>query len=175
MHENTHLPPAAHMTGGTGEDWGMTEQARGLARRLVAVTRGETAPVLDAPLELLAGPAETPRLRAVLGELVSATGAMLLQRADEGTDHTHLLDLHDADGRVVTIEKVAPPVRALVRAVLAHVNGHPGDADVQIELSVRTDDGDPVTVLVLALLWTVTALEWCEENDAEPPAWLIAA
>ena len=174
MHGRT-VPPVGQMTGGTGKDWGMTEQARGLARRLVAVTRGAKAVPSGAPLELLSGPAEQDRLRAVLRELVSATAAMLRQRDDGAIDSTHVLDLHDANGAPVSVDALTPPVRALIRALLAQINGRPADADVQLELSLRPDDGDPVTVLVLALLWTSSALQWCEDNDAVPPAWLIAA
>lgn len=148
----------------------MTEQARGLARRLVAVTRGGSAPGTDAPLDLLGAP--DPRLRAVLRELVGATASMLLQRGDGRGDQSHLLGLHDADGRPVSVDELAPPVRALVRAVLADLNGRPADAAEQVDLSVRVEGGDPANVLVLALLWTVGSLEWCEANDATPPAWL---
>ncbi|GAA4412710.1 hypothetical protein GCM10023148_06580 [Actinokineospora soli] len=150
----------------------MTEHARGLARRLVAVTRGGSAPGFDAPLDLLGGPDERTRLRAVLRELVHATASMLLKRGTTGTDQTYLLDLHDTAGKPVAVDELAPPVRALVRAVLADLNGHPADADAQLDLSVPPDGGDPISVLVLALLWTVGALEWCEANDAAPPDWL---
>lgn len=162
----------------------MTENARGIARRLVAVTRGGTAPAGDPPLALLGDPDERDRLRDVLRELVGATASMLLHRDDRDGGHRDerghrsracLLDLHDTEGRPVSVDDTAPPVRALVRAVLADVNGHPTDADAQLDLSVRADGGDPATVLVLALLWTVGSLEWCEANDAEPPAWLAAS
>ncbi|MFC7616588.1 hypothetical protein ACFQV2_27140 [Actinokineospora soli] len=103
----------------------MTEHARGLARRLVAVTRGGSAPGFDAPLDLLGGPDERTRLRAVLRELVHATASMLLKRGTTGTDQTYLLDLHDTAGKPVAVDELAPPVRALVRAVLADLNGHP--------------------------------------------------
>ncbi|MGX7828065.1 hypothetical protein ACTG9Q_23545 [Actinokineospora sp. 24-640] len=150
----------------------MTDQARGIARRLVTVTRGGSAPGSEAPLDLLGGPGERARLRDVLRELVSATAAMLLHRGGDRADHSYLLDLHDADGRPVPVDSLNPPVRALVRAVLADINGRPADADAQLDLSVRNNGGDPVSVLVLALLWTVGSLEWCEAHHAPAPAWL---
>ncbi|GGS36762.1 MULTISPECIES: hypothetical protein [Actinokineospora] len=150
----------------------MTEHPRGIARRLVTVTRGGAAPGVDAPLDLLGGPDERTRLRAVIRELVDATAAMLLHRGGDNPDHLYLLDLRDAEGNEVSVDDLTPPVRALVRAVLADLNGRPEDVDVQLELSVRNEGGDPLSVLVLALLWTVGSLEWCEAHDADPPAWL---
>ncbi|MGW5050281.1 hypothetical protein [Actinokineospora sp. NPDC004072] len=150
----------------------MTDHPRGIARKLVAVTRGAAAPDVEAPLELLGGPDERDRLRAVIRELVAATATMLLHRGGDNPDHLYLLDLRDANGDEVPIDALTPPVRALVRAVLADLNGRPEDVDLQLELSLRDEGGDPLSVLVLALLWTVGSLEWCEAHNTAPPAWL---
>lgn len=154
----------------------MSDHARGVARQLVAVTRGGAleSPLPDGPLELLGDPDQRTRLRAVLRELVSATATMMLNRAEYPlNDHAYLLDLRDAEGVPVRIDDLSPPVRALVRAVLAELNGNPEDAEDQLDLAIHPDERyDPLDVLILALLWTVGSIEWCEEHDAPTPGWL---
>ncbi|WP_156892989.1 hypothetical protein [Actinokineospora enzanensis] len=152
------------------------EHPRGVARRLVAVTRGGD---LDprgpsGALDVLAGPDHRDRLAAVLRELVVATADMMLCRAEStGPDKAFVLDLRDDEGAPVRVDTLDPPVRALVRALLAQLNGRPEDVDYQLELAMREDPRfDPVDVLVLALLWTVGSIEWCERHDAPTPGWL---
>ncbi|PWW62726.1 hypothetical protein [Actinokineospora spheciospongiae] len=155
----------------------MTEHPRGMARRLVAVTRGGGADPrgTDGALDVLTGPDRHERLTAVLHELVVATADMMLLRADTPVaEKAFVLDLRDEDGQPVVVDQLDPPVRALVRALLAELNGRPEDTDFQLSLALREDERyDPVDVLVLALLWTVGSIEWCEENDAPTPGWLV--
>ncbi|WP_051385996.1 hypothetical protein [Actinokineospora inagensis] len=155
----------------------MTEHPRGVARRLVAVTRGgDLDPrTQTGALDVLAGPDHRDRLAAVLRELVVATADMMLCRAESsGPDKAFVLDLRDDTGDVVDVDRLDPPVRALVRALLAQLNSRFDDVDLQLELALRDDPRfDPVDVLVLALLWTVGSIEWCEEHDAPTPGWLV--
>ncbi|WP_285509613.1 hypothetical protein [Actinokineospora sp. NBRC 105648] len=154
----------------------MTEHPRGVARRLVAVTRGgDLDPRGQAgALDVLAGPDHRDRLAAVLRELVVATADMMVCRAEEpGADKAFMLDLRDDEGEPVQVDTLDPPVRALVRALLAQLNGTPEDTEFQLGLALRADERfDPVDVLVLALLWTVGSIEWCEQHDAPTPGWL---
>ncbi|MGQ0840212.1 hypothetical protein [Actinokineospora sp.] len=155
----------------------MTEHSRGLARRLVAVARGgEPDPGGEyLSLEVLAVPEQRARLRAVLGELVGATASMMLHRATARPlpDRAFALDLRDDAGEPVDVDRLDPPVRGLVRALLAELNGRPQDTGFQLDLAVLDDlRFDPVDVLELALLWTAGSLQWCEEHDAPTPAWL---
>ncbi|SES01201.1 hypothetical protein [Actinokineospora terrae] len=155
----------------------MTEHPRGVARRLVAVTRGgDLDPTArTGALDVLAGPDHRDRLAAVLHELVVATADMMLCRAEStGPDKAFVLDLRDDAGEVVDVDTLDPPVRALVRALLAQLNGRPDDVQTQLDLAMLDDPRfDPVDVLVLALLWTVGSIEWCEQHDAPTPGWLV--
>ncbi|GLW90754.1 hypothetical protein [Actinokineospora globicatena] len=155
----------------------MTEHPRGVARRLVAVTRGGEldSTTRTGALDVLAGADHRDRLAAVLRELVIATADMMLCRAEtSGPDKAFVLDLRDDTGGVVDVDTLDPPVRALVRALLAQLNGRPDDVRTQLELAMLDDPRfDPVDVLVLALLWTVGSIEWCEEHDAPTPGWLV--
>ncbi|MCP2274243.1 hypothetical protein [Actinokineospora diospyrosa] len=154
----------------------MTEHPRGVARRLVAVTRGgELDPsTRSGALDVLAGDDHRDRLAAVLRELVIATADMMLCRAEStGPDKAFVLDLRDDSGGPVDVDTLDPPVRALVRALLAQLNSSPQDLDLQLDLAMHDDPRfDPVDILVLALLWTVGSIEWCEQHDAPTPGWL---
>ncbi|MDQ3579600.1 MAG: hypothetical protein M3443_18795 [Actinomycetota bacterium] len=154
----------------------MTEHPRRVARRLVAVTRGgDLAPGGGPdPMDMIAGPEHRTRLLAVLRELVEATVSMMSCSAGAfDADRAYVLDLRDESGLPVDVDHLDPPVRALVRALLAESNGRPRDADYQLELAMRDDPRfDPLDVLALALLWTVGSMEWCEEHDAPTPGWL---
>ncbi|WP_156758145.1 hypothetical protein [Actinokineospora pegani] len=154
----------------------MTEHPRGVARKLVAVTRGGNMNPggSESALDVLSGPDHHDRLAAVLRELVTATADMMLCRAETPlADKAFVLDLRDEEGEPVVVDDLDPPVRALVRALLAELNGRPEDAEFQLELALRDDPRfDPVDVLVLCLLWTVGSIEWCEQHDAPTPGWL---
>ncbi|PPK63100.1 hypothetical protein V5P93_005244 [Actinokineospora auranticolor] len=153
-----------------------TEHPRGVARKLVDVTRGgELDPRgPSGALDVLAGERHRDKLGAVLRELVVATADMMLCRAEStGPDKAFVLDLRDDEGDPVEVDALDPPVRALVRALLARLNGQRADAEYQLDLAVRDDPRfDPVDVLVLALLWTVGSIEWCEQHDVPTPGWL---
>ncbi|OLR94316.1 hypothetical protein [Actinokineospora bangkokensis] len=155
----------------------MNEHPRGVARRLVAVTRGGAMDPRgpEGALDVLSGPDHRDRLSAVLRELVEATAGMMLCRADSAdAEKAFVLDLRDEEGNPVVVDELDPPVRALVRALLAELNGRPEDTGFQLELALLDDPRfDPVDVLVLALLWTVGSIEWCEEHDAPTPGWLV--
>jgi hypothetical protein len=150
-------------------------QARVTARRLVTLARaGELGPVADS-LGLLtyADSGRRERLREVLSALIKASAEMTLHRAGPlGSDTAFVIDLRGEDESIVDIDELGPPVRAVVRALLAEVNMHPEDTADQVALALAGDRCATVDAVVLALLWTVHALEWCENNDVPAPEWL---
>jgi len=85
------------------------------------------------------------------------------------------LDLRRPDGTKVEIDELEPPVRATMRALLAQVNGHPEDAADQLDLAVAGTERATAEAVVLALRWTVNAVESCAESGVPLPDWLRAA
>jgi hypothetical protein len=75
----------------------------------------------------------------------------------------------------VEIDELDPPVRATIRALLAAVNEHPEDAADQIALAVAGGLQATAEVVVLALRWTVNAVESCAETGVPLPDWLRLA
>ncbi|HET9142759.1 hypothetical protein [Actinophytocola sp.] len=149
------------------------QEARRTAGRLVTLTRAGQLDAVTGSLTLLsfAGRRQEQRLRLILGALIEALAVMLMRRAHTmGVRGTFGADLRRADESAVDIDRLAPPVRATVRALLAAVNGCPQDADDQVALALAGGATANVQVIVLALKWTANALEWCE--DEARPDWL---
>jgi hypothetical protein len=143
------------------------------AGRLVTLARDGELDAVAGSLTLLtfAGRRQNERLRLILGALIEASAAMLIRRAGAmGMNGTFGADLRGADETTVDIDRLDPPVRATVRALLAQVNGCPDDATDQVALALAGDQQACVQVVVLALQWTLNALEWCAD-DARPE-WL---
>jgi hypothetical protein len=151
------------------------ERARTTARLLVNLARIGDLDGVSRVVRLLTDP-ECPqleRLRQVLTELLSAAAAMVVrQTGGLGPETAIVLDLRRADGSTVDIDELRPEVRAVVRALLAEVNEHPEDTADQVTFAL---DGEPVGLVdgvTLVLLWTVSAMNWCEEHDEPAPGWL---
>jgi hypothetical protein len=153
-------------------------QARGTARQLVTLTRVGDLDRVTLVIRLLTapGPANREPLRRVLVELLHAASDMVLRQVG-GADFVGaiILDLRKVDGTTVDIDQLRPEVRAVVRALLAEAHHHPEDADEQISLALSGESAGLADGLTLVLMWTVSAMIWCEENDEPAPSWLAMA
>jgi hypothetical protein len=154
-------------------------QIRARARALVVMARdGDTAGLVDTLDRLAAGQAHGgPTAHQVVGELIRAAVQMVSVRADAKPAETlFAVDIRDDDDHAVVIDQLDPPLRATVRALLAELNGHPEDAEFQLELALRDIDMEAtLEVVVHALLWTIGMLEWCEDEGVDAPDWLRGA
>jgi hypothetical protein len=152
-----------------------TERARTTARSLVNQARiGDLGSAAQA-IRALADPGgpDRERLRRMLAELLSAAATMVLrQTGGTGPDTAVVLDLRRFDGSTVGIDDLRPEVRAVVRALLAEVNNHGADTGTQLDLALKGDVEGLVDGVILVLLWTVSAMTWCEEHDQPAPGWL---
>lgn len=153
----------------------ITERARTMARLLVNLVRiGD----LDQVTRIVRGLAEPSgsqrvRLREMLTELLSASTSMVLrQTGGIGPDSAIVVDLRRVDGSTVDIDELEPEVRAVVRALLAEINGHPEDTGDQVDLALAGDPRPLVDGVSLVLVWTLSAMAWCEDHDAPAPGWL---
>lgn len=149
------------------------QEARLTAGRLVTLARTGQMDAVSGSLTLLSftGRRQLERQRLILAALIEALATMLIRRAGElGMNGAFGADLRRMDQSAVDIDQLAPPVRATIRALLAQVNGCPEDADDQVALALSGGAKANVAVIVLAVKWTVNALEWCAE-DARPD-WL---
>lgn len=152
------------------------ERARTTARLLVNLTRIGDLDGVSRVVHLLvdhAG-ADRDRLRQVLTELLTAAAVMVLrQTGGQGADSAIVLDLRRADGSTVDIDELRPEVRAMVRALLAQLHEHPEDVTTQITLALAGMPDGLADGVTLVLLWTVSAMEWCEEHHQPAPGWLV--
>ena len=150
-------------------------QARGTARQLVNQTRIGDLDTVSLMVRLLADPGQRSQLRVVLAELLRASAAMVLRQVgDDDPDCSIVLDLRRADGSTVDIDSLRPEVRAMVRALLAEAHGHAEDTDAQVDLALAGTPTGLTEGITMVLMWTVSALRWCESNDEPTPAWLDA-
>ena len=83
-----------------------------------------------------------------------------------------VLDLRRIDGSTVDIDELRPEVRAVVRALLAEVNEHGEDTSIQLGLALDGAGDGLIDGVTLVLLWTVSAMSWCEDHDEPAPGWL---
>lgn len=152
-------------------------QARGTARQLVNLTRSGDLDRVALIVRLLTAPHPANRepLRQVLAELLRAASTMVLRQIG-GTDPDSaiVLDLRKVDGTTVEIDQLRPEVRAMVRALLAEAHQHPEDTAEQISLALAGESDGLTDGLTLVLMWTVSAMIWCEEHDEPAPSWLAA-
>jgi hypothetical protein len=157
------------------DDRGLLDQARAGVRELVNVARdGDTDSAFHVLRRLTEGSAVDTRM--IVGQLVAASAQMMLLRVGtQPNDVTYAVDLRDDDEFMVPIDELTPPLRATVRALLAELNGCPGEADFQLELALREQTvTTTLDVVVHSLLWTIGLLEWCEAEDKPAPEWLAA-
>jgi hypothetical protein len=149
---------------------------RARARALVVMARDEDTAGLADALGLLSTDraAGGPETHQVVGELISAAVEMVALRAGDMSARTlFAVDIRDDTDHEVVIDRLEPPLRATIRAMLAELNGHQQDARFQLELALRDIDAEAtLEVVVHALLWTIGMLEWCEEHGVAAPDWL---
>jgi len=151
------------------------EPARTMARLLVNLVRVGDLDEVSRIVRCLAEPtgSQRLRLREMLTELLSASTSMVLrQTGGVGPEAAIVVDLRRADGSTVDIDDLGPEVRAVVRAFLAEVNEHREDTATQLELALDGEADGLVDGILLVLLWTVSAMSWCEEHHEPAPGWL---
>lgn len=150
-------------------------QARGTARQLVNLTRFGDLDTVALMVRLLADPGQREQLRRVLAELLHASAAMVLRQiGGEDPGSAIVLDLRRADGSTVDIDQLRPEVRAMVRALLAVAHEHPDDVETQMSLALAGESAGLTEGITMVLMWTVSALHWCEAHDEPTPGWLDA-
>jgi len=148
-------------------------RARGTARQLVNLTRFGDLDTVSLMVRLLADPGQRPRLRQVLTELLHASASMVLSQIGGDDPASAIeLDLRRADGSNVDIDQLRPEVRAMVRALLAETHEHPEDTEDQISLALAGQPAGLTEGVTMVLMWTASALDWCEENHEPTPGWL---
>jgi hypothetical protein len=150
-------------------------QARGTARQLVNLARIGDLDTVSLMVRLLADPGQREPLRRVLTELLRASAAMVQRQiGDDDPGSAIVLDLRRVDGSTVDIDQLRPEVRAMVRALLAEAHRHPEDTEAQISLALAGQPAGLTEGITMVLMWTVSALCWCEANDEPRPEWLDA-
>lgn len=148
-------------------------QARGTARQLVNLTRFGDLDTVSLMVRLLADPGQRAQLRLVLAQLLSASADMVLRQVgDDDPGSAIVLDLRKVDGSTVDIDELRPEVRAMVRALLAEAHGHPDDTEAQLALALAGQPAGLTEGITMVLMWTVSALTWCESHDEPTPGWL---
>jgi hypothetical protein len=109
----------------------------------------------------------------MLAELLTAASSMVLRQTGGNAPGTAIvLDLRMADESTVDIDDIRPEVRAVVRAFLAEVNKHREDTEIQLDLALMGDAEGLADGITLLLLWTASAMTWCEEHDEPALGWL---
>jgi hypothetical protein len=148
-------------------------QARGTARQLVNLTRFGDLDTVSLMVRLLADPEQRTQLRRILIELLHASAAMVLRQiGGDDPGSAIVLDLRRADGSTVDIDQLRPEVRAMVRALLAEAHEHPDDTETQVDLALGGKPTGLTEGITMVLMWTVSALHWCETHDEPTPGWL---
>ena len=156
----------------------MQSDPRAMVGRLIRLARDGELEAVVCSLSLLgyAKAGQRERMGQLLATLIETTSSLLLRHAEPSPEFGMFgVDLRRPDGTTVDIDALDPPVRATIRALLAHVNGHPEDAGEQIALAVAGNDRATADAVVMALRWTVNAVESCAENGVALPDWLGAA
>jgi len=140
---------------------GATAQAT--AHRLVHCVLDSDPDGLTSALETVVDQGDHLRsyVRDVVAELIQVAATAVRDSAGTPGEVAFAVDLRDDEDTTVSIDELAPPVRATIRALLADLNGHPEDAAFQLDLAVRRLD--PLTGLDTvrrALTMTVALLQW---------------
>ncbi|WP_277068755.1 hypothetical protein [Saccharomonospora viridis] len=132
---------------------------RDLAERLTDATRHDDVDTLAA---LLASIVDRNAVLAefyepVLAKFVVDVARTLRYRfGDEDADNVFTVDLMDGQENPVAIDELDPALRAVLRAVLAQLNGD--DDDARFQLSLVEADPEPLSrldALWHVLLWSV--------------------
>ncbi|OLF19401.1 hypothetical protein [Actinophytocola xanthii] len=145
---------------------GSTAQAT--AHRLVHCVLDSDPDGLTTALETVVdqGDQLRPYVRAVVAELIQVASQAVRDNAGGApADTAFAVDLRDDDDTKVSIDDLAPPVRATIRALLADLNGHAEDVEFQLDLAVR--QLDPLTGLDTvrrALTMTIALLQWTRSD-----------
>jgi hypothetical protein len=143
--------------------------AQATAHRLVHCVLDSDSDGLTAALETVVeqGDDLRPYVREVVAELIQVAATAVRDTAGvRWDDLAFAVDLRDDDNSTVSIDELAPPARATIRALLADLNGHPEDAAFQLDLAVRRLD--PLTGLETvrrALTMTVALLQWSGDPE----------
>jgi hypothetical protein len=112
------------------------------------------------------GPGQRARLHGVLTELTRVcakavvANAGLANLADRPDPQTvmHVV-VYDLDGAAVNVDDITPPVRALLRALLAELSNHPTDAAMQLDIAL--DNAVELEILfAYALAWVIELTDW---------------
>jgi hypothetical protein len=152
---------------GTGNGYlpDMTDErarARAIVCELIDEIDSGSADAVTSMVDRLTEPGpDTPgRLRAVLAELLDVGATAVTALAGRpAPDAAYMVELCDADGESMNIDELDPPVRALIRALLARLAGREDDAAVQLEFALATGRReDAAEVLSIGLMWTLDAL-----------------
>jgi hypothetical protein len=137
-------------------------KARAIVCDLIDEIDGGSADAVTSMVDRLTepGPGTPARLGAVLAELLDVGAAAVTALAGSpAPDAAYMVELCDADGDSMDIDELDPPVRALIRALLARLAGREDDAVLQIELALATGQReDAAEVLSIGLMWTLDAL-----------------
>jgi hypothetical protein len=131
-------------------------EVRELAGRMLELARAKDLSTLAVLIGRLVGKRAPERhlLRPLLLELVGHTAEAIPTQRGSHPREFFVADLSDQHGDGVEVDEVDPALRAMLRAVLAALNGATGDVVDQIDLVV--DDRDPVAksnAVVHGLLW----------------------
>lgn len=146
---------------------GGEQQARTVARHLINLARARDREALTRSLADIAerGNLTHAYFRAIVGELIGLGAGAVRVRAGPVTDEAiFMVQLRDGVDRDVSIDELDPPIRAMVRALLAYLNESSDDAAYQLDLAVP--DTDPVSameVVLHAMSITLGLLEWSEQ------------
>ncbi|GAB3467977.1 hypothetical protein [Actinophytocola sediminis] len=138
--------------------------AQATAHRLVHCVLDSDADGLSKALETVADQGEQlrPYVRDVVAELIQVAATAVRDTAGTASGEiAFAVDLRGEDDTQLSVDELAPPVRATVRALLADLNGNQEDAAFQLDLVVRKLD--PLTGLDTvrrALTMTVALLQW---------------
>jgi hypothetical protein len=112
-------------------------------------------------------------LRTLIGMLVHECAAMVGTFAGHATAagpvRVQALDEH---AEPVPIDTLDPPVRTLMRIMLAAGYGDPTAAEEQLELALREADGQELVQLFsLTLTWTVHLVQECRRRGLAVVEW----
>lgn len=132
------------------------QEVRELAERMLSLARAKDLSTLAVLIGRLVGKHAPQRhlLRPLLLELVGHTVESIPAQRGADPREVFVADLSDEQGAGVEVDEVDPALRAMLRAVLAALNGSGEDVVHQVDLVV--DDRDPVAksnAVVHGLLW----------------------
>lgn len=118
--------------------------------------------------------AEHALLGPLLTELTRATAEMTAAQSLAPLDKVaYRLSISTLDGVPVVVDQLDPPVRAVLRAVLAQLHHDPADAQEQVDLATAAAaDRGGIDAVLHALLWTQYSWRGCRALGIAPPQWL---